>query len=144
MILKLATLLNVILSRRKKSNMNFQRIDRISEEARRIIDQIIREDLKDPRISGTYSITRVDVTRDLSYAKVYVSVYEEDKRKDLIKALKGASGYIRRELGKRMVIRYSPELIFIEDNNIEYGVHIEDVLRRVNKSNENLENSDNE
>ncbi len=124
--------------------MNFQRIDRISEEARRIIDQIIREDLKDPRISGTYSITRVDVTRDLSYAKVYVSVYEEDKRKDLIKALKGASGYIRRELGKRMVIRYSPELIFIEDNNIEYGVHIEDVLRRVNKSNENLENSDNE
>ena len=124
--------------------MNFQRIDRISEEARRIIDQIIREDLKDPRISGTYSITRVDVTRDLSYAKVYVSVYEEDKRKYLIKALKGASGYIRRELGKRMVIRYSPELIFIEDNNIEYGVHIEDVLRRVNKSNENLENSDNE
>ncbi|MDY6073396.1 MAG: 30S ribosome-binding factor RbfA [Eubacteriales bacterium] len=124
--------------------MNFQRIDRISEEARRIIDQIIREDLKDPRISGTYSITRVDVTRDLSYAKVYVSVYEEDKRKDLIKALKGASGYIRRELGKRMVIRYSPELIFIEDNNIEYGVHIEDVLRRVNKSNENLESNDNE
>lgn len=124
--------------------MNFQRIDRISEEARRIIDQIIREDLKDPRISGTYSITRVDVTRDLSYAKVYVSVYEEDKKKDLIKALKGASGYIRRELGKRMVIRYSPELIFIEDNNIEYGVHIEDVLRRVNKSNENLESNDNE
>lgn len=124
--------------------MNFQRIDRISEEARRIIDQIIREDLKDPRISGTYSITRVDVTRDLSYAKVYVSVYEEDKRKDLIKALKGASGYIRRELGKRMVIRYSPELIFIEDNNIEYGVHIEDVLRMVNKSNENLESNDNE
>lgn len=124
--------------------MNSQRIDRISEEARRIIDQIIREDLKDPRISGTYSITRVDVTRDLSYAKVYVSVYEEDKRKDLIKALKGAAGYIRRELGKRMVIRYSPELIFIEDNNIEYGVHIEDVLRRVNKSNENLESSDNE
>lgn len=124
--------------------MNFQRIDRISEETRRIIDQIIREDLKDPRISGTYSITRVDVTRDLSYAKVYVSVFEVDKKKDLIQALKGAAGFIRRELGKRMLIRYSPELIFIEDNNIEYGVYIDNILKKVNLQNQNPENDEND
>lgn len=124
--------------------MNFQRIDRISEETRRIIDQIIREDLKDPRISGTYSITRVDVTRDLSYAKVYVSVFEADKKKDLIQALKGAAGFIRRELGKRMLIRYSPELIFIEDNNIEYGVYIDNILKKVNLQNQNPENDEND
>ena len=122
--------------------MNFQRIDRISEEARRIIDQIIREDLEDPRISGTYSITRVDVTRDLSYAKVYVSIYEEDKKKDLMNALKGAAGFIRRELGKKMLIRYAPQLIFIEDNNIEYGVHIDSLLKTVSKGENTLESQD--
>lgn len=121
--------------------MNFQRIDRISEETKRVIDKIIREDIDDPRVSGTYSITRVDVTRDLSYAKVYVSVLEEDKRKDLLKALKGAAGFIRRELGKKMLIRYSPELIFVEDNNIEYGVHIDSLLKSVSSS-EHIDNKE--
>lgn len=123
--------------------MSFQRIDRISEQARRDIDAIIREELHDPRITGTYSVTRVDVTRDLSYAKVYVSVLEEDKRKDLIAALKHAAGYVRRELGRRMAIRHAPELIFVDDKNIEYGIHIASVLKNVDvpeepeKENEN-------
>ena len=112
--------------------MSYQRIDRISEEVRREVDAIIREDLNDPRIDGTFSVTRADVTGDLRFAKIYVSVLEDDKRDGLMEALKSAKGYIRRTLGKRMIIRYSPELIFVSDKNIEYGVHIAKVLADVN------------
>ena len=108
--------------------MSYQRIDRISEEVRREVDAIIRDELHDPRISGTFSVTRADVTGDLRYAKIYISVFEDDKRDDLMAALKNAKGYIRRALGKRMIIRYTPELIFVSDKNIEYGVHIAKVL----------------
>ncbi len=114
--------------------MSYQRIDRISEEVRREVDRIIREELNDPRISGTFSVTRAEVTRDLRYAKIYVSVLEDDKRDDLMKALKNASGYIRRALGKQMLIRYSPEMSFVSDQNIAYGVHIAKVLADAQKS----------
>ena len=108
--------------------MSYQRIDRISEEVRREVDAIIREEVHDPRVSGTYSVTRAEVTGDLRYAKIYISVLEEDKRQGLMDALKKARGFIRHALGKRMIIRYTPELIFISDQNIEYGVHIAKVL----------------
>lgn len=107
---------------------SYQRIDRISEEVRREVDAIIREELGDPRIDGTWSVTRAEVTGDLRYAKIYISVLEEDKRQGLMEALKKARGFIRHALGKRMIIRYTPELIFISDQNIEYGVHIAKVL----------------
>ena len=106
----------------------FQRIDRISEEIRRELDTIIRGEMNDPRIDGTWSITRAEVTGDLRFAKIYVSVLEDEKRDSLIEALKNARGYLRRALGKRMIIRYSPELIFISDRNIAYGVHIAQIL----------------
>ena len=106
----------------------FQRIDRISEEFRRDLDAIIREELNDPRIDGTWSITRAEVTGDLRFAKVYISVLEDDKREPLMAALKNAKGYLRRAMGRKMIIRTSPELIFISDKNIEYGVHIAKVL----------------
>ena len=108
--------------------MSYQRIDRISEEVRREVDRIIRDDLNDPRISGTFSVTRAEVTRDLRFAKIYVSVLEEDKRDGLIKALKSAAGYIRRELSRSMIIRSAPELQFVSDQNIAYGVHIAKLL----------------
>ena len=108
--------------------MSYQRIDRISEEVRREVDAIIREELHDPRIRGTFSVTRAEVTGDLRYAKIHISVLEEDLRDGLIEALKNAKGYIRRALGKRMIIRYTPELIFVSDRNIAYGVHIAKVL----------------
>ena len=107
---------------------SYQRIDRISEEVRRELDAIIREELNDPRIGGTWSLTRAEVTGDLRFAKVYVSVLEDEYREPLIEALKGAKGYLRRALGKKMIIRSAPELIFVSDRNIEYGVHIAKVL----------------
>ena len=106
----------------------YQRIDRISEEVRRELDAIIREELNDPRIGGTWSLTRAEVTGDLRFAKVYVSVLEDEYREPLIEALKGAKGYLRCALGKKMIIRSAPELIFLSDKNIEYGVHIAQVL----------------
>ena len=115
---------------------SYQRIDRISEEVRRELDAIIREELNDPRVDGTFSITRAEVTGDLRYAKVYVSVLEDDKRDGLMDALKNAKGFIRRSLGKRMIIRYAPELIFVGDKNIEYGVHIAKVLSETIKTND--------
>ena len=116
--------------------MSYTRIDRISEEVRREVDAIIREELGDPRIGGTFSVTRAEVTGDLRYAKIYVSVLEDDKRDGLLAALKSAKGFIRRALGKRMIIRYTPELIFVSDKNIEYGVHIAKVLADAMKETE--------
>ena len=115
---------------------SYQRIDRISEEVRRELDAIIREELNDPRVDGTFSITRAEVTGDLRFAKVYVSGLEDDKRDGLMEALKNAKGFIRRSLGKRMIIRYAPELIFVSDKNIEYGVHIAKVLSETIKTND--------
>jgi len=114
--------------------MSYQRIERISEEVRREVDSIIREELNDPRISGTFSVTRAEVTGDLRFAKIYISVLEDDKREGLLDALKNAKGFIRRSLGKRMIIRYTPELIFVSDKNIEYGVHIAQVLAETMES----------
>ena len=113
--------------------MSYQRVDRLSEEVQKEVDDIIGHSLSDPRIDGTYSVTRVEVTRDLRYAKVYVSVLEDEKRKDLMAALKNAAGFVRRELGRRMQIRYIPEIQFVSDENIAYGVHIAQVLNQVAK-----------
>lgn len=106
------------------------RIDRISEEVRHAVDGIIR-DMNDPRIAGTYCVTRAEVTRDLRYVKVFVSVLEDDKAEDMLRALKKAAGYIRRELGARVDLRYTPEILFERDRNIAYGVHIAEILKNI-------------
>lgn len=116
------------------------RIDMISEEIRREVDRIIREDMHDPRLGGTYCITRAEVTRDLRYAKMYVSILEDDKAAGVMSALKSAAGFIRRELGHNLSLRYTPELQFVHDQNIAYGVHIASVLRGITPSDENNEN----
>lgn len=111
--------------------MNFDRKDRISEEVRREVDRILREDVRDPRVTGTWSITRAEVTRDLRYAKIRISVLEDELRSPLLKALKSASGFVRRELGRNLHLRYTPELLFEADQNIAYGVHISSILADV-------------
>ncbi len=107
------------------------RQNRIAEEIKKNLDKIIREEIRDPRVTGTFSITRVEPTKDLRYAKVYVSALEEDKLEDMVKALKGAAGLLRRELGHAINLRFTPELQFIADRNIAYGMHIAGVLKQV-------------
>lgn len=121
------------------------RIDMISEEVRREIDQIIREDMHDPRLGGTWCVTRAEVTRDLRYAKVYVSILEDDKAEGVMAALKSGAGFIRRELTHRMSLRYTPELLFTQDKNIAYGVHVASLLRDISPAapdNESEPNND--
>ena len=122
--------------------MSYQRIDRISEQVRREVDRIIRESLSDPRIRGTFSVTRAEVTRDLRYAKIYISILEEADRAPMLAALKKAAGFVRHELGQSMIIRYAPEILFELDNNIEYGIHIATVLKQVRPEEETNDEHD--
>ncbi|NLB42665.1 MAG: 30S ribosome-binding factor RbfA [Clostridiales bacterium] len=109
------------------------RISRISEEIRREISDIIRSSVKDPRISQVTSVVRADVAGDLRYAKIYISVLGSDEdREATLEGLKQAAGFIRRELGSRLDIRYTPELQFISDNSIEYSVEINKKLSELN------------
>ena len=108
---------------------SFDRIDRISQEVQRAIDTIIRDELNDPRIGGTWSIARCEVTRDLRYCKVRVSVLEEDRRAGMMTALTKAAGFVRRELGRKIDLRYVPEIIFELDTNIEYAAKIDRILK---------------
>ena len=101
--------------------MASNRINRINEEIQKELSNLIRN-LKDPRIQNTMiSITRVETTPDLRWAKVYVSFLEEDKAKDALKGLKSAGGYLRRELGAALKLRYTPELVWALDDSITYG-----------------------
>lgn len=109
--------------------MASNRINRINEEIRKELAALFRE-LKDPRIStGLVSVTRVDTTGDLRYARVYVSALDKETESQVMKGLYSASGFLRREIGHRLNLRYTPELQFIADDSIAYGAHILEVLR---------------
>ncbi|NLI60996.1 MAG: 30S ribosome-binding factor RbfA [Clostridiales bacterium] len=120
--------------------MKHQRIGRISEEVKKEISRIIREDVKDPRIGQMASILRADVSGDLRHAKIYVSVLgNEQEKTSTMEGLGRAAGFIRKELGRALAIRYVPELTFILDTSIEYSVDISkkimEVKRKQEKSN---------
>ena len=101
--------------------MASNRIGRINEEIQKELANLIRN-LKDPRVQNTMiSITRVETTPDLRYAKVYASFLQEDRAADALKGLKSASGYLRRELGRALQLRYTPELQWALDDSITYG-----------------------
>ena len=101
--------------------MASNRINRINEEIQKCLADRIRE-LKDPRVSGTMiSITRVETTPDLRYTKVYVSFLQEDRAKDALVGLKSAAGYLRRELGRNLQLRYAPQIVWEQDDSIVYG-----------------------
>lgn len=107
---------------------------RISEEMKREISVIIQNELKDPRLSKLISVTHVNVTKDLKYAKVHVSILgTEDEKKDAITGLKSAAGFIRREVGHRIQLRYTPEIHFELDNSIEQGAYISKLIDQTTK-----------
>ena len=109
--------------------MASNRLMRINEEIQKELSGMIRN-LKAPRVQDTMiSITRVETTPDLRYAKVFISVLDKSQEKDVLKGLKSASGFLRRELGHALQLRYTPELQFIADDSIAYGAHILEVLR---------------
>ncbi len=108
--------------------MASNRIGRINEEIQRELSDLIRN-LKDPRVQNTMiSITRVETTPDLRWAKVYASFLEADRAKDALKGLKSASGYLRRELGRALQLRYTPELQWALDDSITYGAKMLELI----------------
>lgn len=107
--------------------MSQTRIGRINEEIMKELSTAIRG-LKDPRVQEMLSITAVETSPDLRTAKVYVSVFDKEKTKDVLKGLKSAGGYLRRHLGTALQLRYTPELTFLEDHSIEQGARIFDIL----------------
>src|SRR5699024_3785121 len=117
--------------------MNIKRANRIAEEIRKIVSELLINGLKDPRIKAMTSINNVEVTRDLSYAKIYVSVLgNEEEKKDTIDGLESAKGFIRKSIGSRLDIRYIPEPIFILDESIEEGIRIAKLIKEINKKEE--------
>ena len=106
---------------------------RINEEVKREVSNIIQNEIKDPRLTAMVSVTDVKVTRDLRYAKVFVSIFgkNDEEKNNTFVALKNASGYIRKEIGQRINLRYNPQIIFELDDSINYGIHIEELIQRV-------------
>ena len=101
--------------------MASNRIGRINEEIQKELASLIRN-LKDPRVQDTMiSITHVETTPDLRYANVYASFLQEERANEALKGLKSASGYLRRELGRALQLRYTPELVWTLDDSITYG-----------------------
>ena len=110
--------------------MPSNRIGRINEEIQRELSSLIRT-VKDPRVAdaGMVSVTAVETTPDLKYAKIYVSVLDKTASAQALKGLKSATGYLRRGLGQALNLRNTPELSFVRDDSIDKGAHILDMLR---------------
>ena len=104
------------------------RIGRINEEVQRELSALIPT-VKDPRVRGMISVTAVDVTPDLKYAKIFISVLDKGDSGQVLKGLKSAAGYLRRELGGRLNLRHTPELSFVQDDSMAKGAKILEMLR---------------
>ena len=115
--------------------MASNRINRINEEIQKSLAENLRR-VKDPRVSGTMiSVTRVETTPDLRYAKVYVSFLEEQKASDAMKGLKSAGGWLRREVSSDLKLRYTPELVWALDDSITYGAKLLELINSLNTGN---------
>ena len=108
--------------------MASNRIGRINEEIQRELSALIPA-VKDPRVSGMISVTAVETTPDLRYAKAYISVLDKENGERVLKGLRSASGWLRRELGRTLNLRNTPELTFVRDDSIDQGAHILEMLR---------------
>ena len=115
--------------------MASNRIGRINEEIQRELADLLRT-LKDPRVQAMISVTRVETTGDLRYAKVYISVLEKERSRDVLKGLKSAGGFLRREIGNRLQLRRIAQLVFELDDSIEHGAHIFDLIAKLHDQEE--------
>lgn len=109
--------------------LDYRRADRLGDLIQREISDILQRRIKDPRI-GFCTILRVDVSRDLRYAKVFVSIMgTEDQRKDTLAGLKSATGFIRREIGNRIMLRHTPEIVFRIDRSVDHSIRIAQLIK---------------
>jgi len=117
----------------KMQRKNNNHMERVNEEFKKEISNIINYNLKEPTVTGMISVTKVKVTTDLKYAKVAVSILNAKDVKETLAGLKKSSGYIRTELAKRINLRNTPEIIFELDESLEYGAKIDSILKDIMK-----------
>ena len=110
---------------------NENRLNRINEELKKEMSQIISFELKNPDATGLISITKVKITPDLKYAKVYVSIINSKNEEKTMEALKQSAGFIRSLIAKRVNLRITPELVFEKDDSMEYGMKIDSILKEL-------------
>ena len=123
--------------------MSMHRPGRLREVIKEEISSIIRKELKDPRIGDMTSITSVEVTRDLRHAKVFASVFgDEKKQQDAIRGLQSAAGFIRTELARRVRLRHTPEITFHLDTSIAHGARISELINQVKQEEDAEKGSD--
>ncbi|MGL4737495.1 MAG: 30S ribosome-binding factor RbfA [Cellulosilyticaceae bacterium] len=117
--------------------MASQRLIRINEAIKKELSELIRYEIKDPRVSGALvSVIDVETTNDLKHAKVFISVLEDSKKEDVLKGLSAASGFIRKEVARRVNLRCTPEFIFRLDESIERGMQMSQMINNVMKDSE--------
>jgi len=122
--------------------MASNRINRINEEIQKGLSSLLRT-VKDPRVQDTMiSITRVETTPDLRYTKVYVSFLQEDKAPGAMKGLQSAAGYLRRQLGQKLQLRYAPEIVWSLDDSITYGAKMLNLINSLNVKHDDEEADD--
>jgi len=117
--------------------INKKRLNRISEEVKRVVSELIQREIKDPRINPFTSVTKVEVTNDLSYANIYISIMgNDDDKQNTLEGLKSARGFIRREIGNRIDLRHAPEPVFHIDESIEHSLYISKLIDKIHKEDE--------
>ena len=122
--------------------MASNKLARTNDDIQIVLSSLLRE-IKDPRVQqGMISVTRVETTGDLRYSKVWLSVMGMKDEKEFKKGLKSASGWLRRELGNKLSLRYTPELVFEIDHSIEYGAHISQVISALDIKHDEEENNE--
>jgi ribosome-binding factor A len=134
----------VEILQKEAGRMPSNRIDRISEEVMRALAELLPT-VKDPRLGGgLLSVLRCEVTNDLRWCKVYLSAMGDYDQKELKKGLKSCSGYLRRQLAHSLSLRYTPELVFVLDDSIQTGAHINRLLSQLPELSQEEQNDDDE
>ena len=109
-----------------------ERTDRVEEEIKKIVSKLIDNGIKDPRVNGLISVTKVDVSKDMKYCKIYVSMLGTKDKDEALKGLDSAKGVVRKEIGEKIRTFNTPEVKFIYDDSMEYGQHIDSIINSLN------------
>jgi len=111
-----------------------RRTERVQEAVRRVVSEVLQRELRDPRIAGVITITKVEVTSDLRLAKIFYSVLGDEKKKRLVsKGLKSATNFVKKHVGNEMNLRYTPDIMFKVDKKLEYSARIDEVLHKIHR-----------
>ena len=123
-----------------------ERTDRIEEEVKKVVSTLIDRELKDPRLDGLISVTKVSVTKDLKYCKIFVSMLGTKDTKKAMDALESSAGLVRKTIGNKIRMHYTPEVKFELDDSMEYGAHIQNIINElgITHEEENDENGEQE